>query len=211
MVLNNMKKYLKNLSIFGFPTKGGANDVLVTIRDTLVDTSGNAITKMIIGGTGTSNSIYNCNPFSHFANASSSSNSSLLTTETPSTVSTSTSQFMFGKGTTPVTEDDYCLDNPITSGITIPSTDVFSYSQKYSLSEDGNTMTRTVTLNFAIQNTTTADITITEIGFYEPVLTGSSAKELVMMHRELFDAPVVLVPSAYGTFEFEFVFTNSVA
>ena len=196
MVLNNMKKYLKNLSIFGFPTKGGSTDTIVTIKDTLVNTAGNAVTKMIIGGTGTSNSIYNTNPFSYFVH-SSSSTTSLLTTETPSTVNTGRSQFMFGKGTTPVTEDDYCLDNPITSGITIPSSDVFNYSQKYALSEDGNSITRTVTLDFAIQNTTISDITITEIGFYEPVLTGSSDEELVMMHRELFDSPIVLSPSAY--------------
>lgn len=85
----------------------------------------------------------------------------------------------FGSGTTPPQKTDYKLGNYITTGLT--------YSGNNTNKTDG-------VANWVqtVQNTSTAQITITEVGLF--------AKYNILLTRTVLDTPVVLQPNEVKTF-----------
>lgn len=71
-----------------------------------------------------------------------------------------TDGYAFGTGTTPATEDDYCMEALITSGISLSAT-----PQRQS-NFDAETRTYTIYYDFTINNTSSDDVTISELGMY---------------------------------------------
>lgn len=91
----------------------------------------------------------------------------------------------FGSGTTPPQKTDYKLENHITTGLT--------YSGNNTNQTDG--ITKWVQ---TVQNTSTAQITITEVGLFSKYDTADFATFLLT--RTVLDTPVVLQPNEVKTF-----------
>ena len=91
----------------------------------------------------------------------------------------------FGSGTTPPQKTDYKLENYITTGLT--------YSGNNTNKTDG-------VANWVqtVQNTSTAQITITEVGLFSKY--GSSGFNTFLLTRTVLDTPVVLQPNEVKTF-----------
>lgn len=193
MILNNMKKILKLAHTLGgnFNTQSTSKYVTMTLNEPLMTVTGADATTLKVGGYYT----YNCitYPLSYFMTGS------LATSE--SGVTSSVTSVMFGTGNTPVTEEDYCLEAPIKSGLSCTSCTV---EHDFVFSEDGNTLTKTVSVVMLIKNTSSDSMTINEAGFYE-VIKGSSNYP-VMLHREVFASPVTIEAGVTATFNFNFEF-----
>lgn len=101
----------------------------------------------------------------------------------------------FGSGSTPATKDDYTLESPITSGLSITNPSALTWV------DNGNGK-YTATASYVVQNTTDAEINIYEIGVFSSVNTyylGSSNNSsnqffLVLMERTVLDVPIVIAP-----------------
>lgn len=91
---------------------------------------------------------------------------------------------VFGSGTTPPQKTDYKLENHITTGLT--------YSGNNTNLVDG--VAHWVQ---TVQNTSTAQITITEVGLFTGGGTGYST---FLLTRTVLDTPVVLQPNEVKTF-----------
>lgn len=111
----------------------------------------------------------------------------------------------FGTGTTPVTEDDYKLEAQITSGLSLVTAET-SVTNNIYLNEDKTEMTRVSIVRACVKNTTGDSLTIGEIGFLQPPKGTTSGA--VMIHREVFETPVIVEAGAIATFEFTFTFKN---
>lgn len=92
----------------------------------------------------------------------------------------------FGSGTTPPQKTDYKLENHITTGLT--------YSGNNTNKTDG-------VANWVqtVQNTSTAQITITEVGLFSKY-SDSDGFNTFLLTRTVLDTPVVLQPSEVKTF-----------
>lgn len=92
----------------------------------------------------------------------------------------------FGSGTTPPQKTDYKLENYITTGLT--------YSGNNTNKTDG-------VANWVqtVQNTSTAQITITEVGLFSKYVE-SDAYNTFLLTRTVLDTPVVLQPNEVKTF-----------
>ena len=89
----------------------------------------------------------------------------------------------FGTGTTPPKVTDYCLENPITSGLTVTSPSVAAYNQTDEYGE------YTVTFGVTAANT----VTITEIGLKcNSYFYSKDDQKVVMVDRTVLDAPVTI-------------------
>lgn len=109
---------------------------------------------------------------------------------------TSSGCIIIGSGTTPPTVDDYKLESQITSGIT------GSIASKFS---DEGLLVFTLTLN----NTSSADITIGEVGYAAGVPTSSSSSgAAALLERTVLDEPITIPAGGVGqilyTFGLEF-------
>lgn len=91
---------------------------------------------------------------------------------------------VFGSGTTPPQMTDYKIENHITTGLT--------YSGNNTTTAD-----RIVSWVETVQNTSTAQITITEVGLFA---TYSQGNMLCLLTRTVLDTPVVLQPNEVKTF-----------
>ena len=99
----------------------------------------------------------------------------------------------FGSGSTPPTEDDYCLDVPITTGLSITNGTL--------MSEDKGDGKYIFQANYTVYNTTTEEITIREIGYFGEIGRGSGSKyyySYALFERTVLDEPIVIAP---GTFK----------
>lgn len=92
----------------------------------------------------------------------------------------------FGSGTTPPQKTDYKLENYITTGLT--------YSGNNTNQTDG-----VVNWVQTVQNTSTAQITITEVGLFS-TYDNSGACQIILLTRTVLDTPVVLQPNEVKTF-----------
>lgn len=92
----------------------------------------------------------------------------------------------FGSGTTPPQKTDYKLENYITTGLT--------YSGNNTNETDG-----IVKWVQTVQNTSTAQITITEVGLFSKY-DQSEGFSTVLLTRTVLDTPVVLQPNEVKTF-----------
>lgn len=93
----------------------------------------------------------------------------------------------FGSGTTPPQKTDYKLENYITTGLT--------YS-------GNNTNTTNEVANWVqtVQNTSTAQITITEVGLFSRYESSGQNFTVYLLTRTVLDTPVVLQPNEVKTF-----------
>lgn len=91
----------------------------------------------------------------------------------------------FGSGATPATQYDYKLETPITSGLSIVN------PSQYSFNDNGNGQW-TFSASYVVTNTTTAEITIREIGIVTAVNTDSSTYYPVLMERTVLDEPITI-------------------
>lgn len=91
----------------------------------------------------------------------------------------------FGSGTTPPQKTDYKLENYITTGLT--------YSGDNTNQKDG-----IVNWVQTVQNTSTAQITITEVGLFSKY--GKGDYNTFLLTRTVLDTPVVLQPNEVKTF-----------
>lgn len=93
----------------------------------------------------------------------------------------------FGSGTTPPQKTDYKLENHITTGLT--------YSGNNTNQTDG-----IVNWVQTVQNTSTAQITITEVGLFSSLNYTDAGNKTVLLTRTVLDTPVVLQPNEVKTF-----------
>ena len=93
----------------------------------------------------------------------------------------------FGSGTTPPQKTDYKLENYITTGLT--------YSGNNTNITDG-------VANWVqtVQNTSTAQITITEVGLFSRDSYSGQNYTVFLLTRTVLDTPVVLQPNEVKTF-----------
>ena len=91
----------------------------------------------------------------------------------------------FGTGTATATYEDYVLNSPITSGLSIVSASGL-LTQKTIL--DGTHLK--TTRDFTVSNTSASPITLNEFGVFL-----SDGSKLYLVYREVFDMPIVLNPS----------------
>lgn len=93
----------------------------------------------------------------------------------------------FGSGTTPPQKTDYKLENYITTGLT--------YSGNNTQLTDG-------VANWVqtVQNTSTAQITITEVGLFSKNSHTGQNYTVFLLTRTVLDTPVVLQPNEVKTF-----------
>lgn len=93
----------------------------------------------------------------------------------------------FGSGTTPPQKTDYKLENYITTGLT--------YSGNNTNLTDG-------VANWVqtVQNTSTAQITITEVGLFSKNPDTGKNYTVFLLTRTVLDTPVVLQPNEVKTF-----------
>lgn len=93
----------------------------------------------------------------------------------------------FGSGTTPPQKTDYKLENYITTGLT--------YSGNNTNQTDG-------IANWVqtVQNTSTAQITITEVGLFSRFTGTARPYSTLLLTRTVLDTPVVLQPNEVKTF-----------
>ena len=107
-----------------------------------------------------------------------------------------------GSGTTPVTDDDYKLDVPITTLTAVSATT----SCKSADTGDALSPT-TFTITTTYRNDTEAPVTVNEIGIMIPVGykysgSGTSANALssCLIYREVLETPVTIEPNQLRTF-----------
>ena len=87
----------------------------------------------------------------------------------------------FGTGTTPAKVTDYCLENPITSGLTVitPSATTYNRTEKY----------EEYTVTFGVTSTNT--VTISEIGLKcNPSYTTPNNQMVAMVDRTVLENPI---------------------
>lgn len=98
----------------------------------------------------------------------------------------------FGSGSTPASPDDYTLESPIISGLTITNT-----NQLYLYNEDENGSVE-LTGTFLLQNTSDAEINISEMGIITAFGSGISSGTIqflpVLMERTVLPEPVSIQP-----------------
>ena len=107
-----------------------------------------------------------------------------------------------GSGTTPVTDDDYKLDAPITTLTAVSATT----SCKTADTEEVLSPT-TFTITTTYRNSTEAPVTVNEIGIMIPVGykysgsgTMSNALSSCLIYREVLETPVTIEPGQLRTF-----------
>lgn len=93
----------------------------------------------------------------------------------------------FGSGTTPPQKTDYKLENYITTGLT--------YSGNNTNQADG-----VVNWVQTVQNTSTEQITITEVGLFSRSYETGKDYTVFLLTRTVLDTPVVLQPKEVKTF-----------
>ena len=118
----------------------------------------------------------------------------VLVTSTSQTLIYSSSAVTFGigvgSGSTAVTYDDYNLETPITSGITLVAASGTLISQTEVDSAHHVKSQR----NYTINNSSNSNITISEFGIYLP-FNDASNPSICLAYREVLDSPVTLAPS----------------
>jgi hypothetical protein len=98
----------------------------------------------------------------------------------PTTTTTTASRgVFFGTGKTPATAEDYTLESPITSGVSVTN------PQGIAVKDNGEVMSLYAT--YALKNVTATDIEISEIG-----VVSHLQQNHVLMERTVLDEPVVI-------------------
>ena len=106
----------------------------------------------------------------------------------------------FGAGSTPATRDDYTLESPITSGLSISTTNKV-------ISNDGNGK-YTVSAFYVVKNTTSEDLNIYEMGCFTPIMKASSEYYAVMMDRTVLSEPITIKAGETKVVTYSIVFNH---
>ena len=195
MILKNMTNYLKNCQLLmsGGQLYGSATEMDLYPLTTTKNTN---------------YSNFNTIQGKAYAPFNASTTLTLNTNQTTgSSIVDNKTYICFGTGTTPVTENDYKLEAQITSGLSLVTAET-SITNNIYLNDDKTEMTRVAIVRACVKNTTGDSLTIGEIGFLQtPRNTTSGA---VMIHREVFENPVIIEAGAVATFEFTFTFKNAI-
>lgn len=113
--------------------------------------------------------------------------------------SASSTGIHFGRGTTAPTEEDYALESLITSGLSI------SVSSSHSLDGSGNPALQ---LDITVTNTSSADITVGEIGYAQSLHAStaqgstSNAYRVCLLDRTVLDSPVTIPAGGYAVIRY---------
>ena len=94
--------------------------------------------------------------------------------------------FGVGSGRTAVSMDDYELASPITSGV--------------SIARVATTSTVGITCNVVVNNTGNSDVSVSEIGLYDRIVTNTN-DHTVLVARAVLDNPVVIPAGESKTFD----------
>lgn len=105
---------------------------------------------------------------------------------------TSEAGIRFGRGSTPPMENDYALEDLITSGLTASASKVIAPDGSYA---EGA---------YVLMNTSDADITINEIGYFGKVAESSSSNRghCVLMERTVLSEPITLPPGGTASISY---------
>lgn len=204
MILNNMINYTKNLALLG---GASLRKAYIAPPYPIKTYGGTDVGKFCIGSGDDSYYFENTQLFSWEGSA-------YLTLKTDTTASHGSRYpfIMFGTGTTPATTEDYKLESLITSGISLFASDT---SQNISFDEELLEITRKVNITATIKNTSSEDITITEVGLANNVYTNSgyyresNTCALMLIYREVLETAVTIPAGGYRSFNFEFTFTHT--
>lgn len=90
----------------------------------------------------------------------------------------------FGTGTTPAAKADYCLESPITSGLTVPSA-----AADLIISQAGDGV-YTAEATYTLTNTTSETINISEVGVFTTIGKGTAEWYPVLMRRDVLTKPI---------------------
>ncbi len=110
-----------------------------------------------------------------------------------------------GSGTTPATPEDYTLESQITSGISA------SMTTERGLDNSGNPYTQ---YTITISNTSAADVTIGEIGWFQAVScysqSGSTTQSVdaVMFDRTVLSSPVTISAGGFKALRYTLTATD---
>lgn len=104
----------------------------------------------------------------------------------------------FGSGSTPVTYDDYNLETPITSGLSVVSQ---NGTLTQPTSYDNATHHISSKRSFTVNNSSASPITVSEFGIF--VNAGASTGDYAMIYREVLATPITLNPSESAIITFE--------
>jgi hypothetical protein len=114
----------------------------------------------------------------------------------------------FGAGSTPVTKNDYKLDSPITSGLSITNPNIDGNSDLWSVS-DGKYV---YTVTYTVKNTSDSEINIWEIGVFgevtEQTITSYPA-HTVLFERTVFSEPVTIAPGQIKVITYKLTFNQT--
>lgn len=94
---------------------------------------------------------------------------------------------VIGKGTTPATLDDYCLEWLITSGMTA--------SNSRGIDENGNPYTLITLTNITDKAITVGEIGVVGYGYYQ---AGSSSPKHILLDRTVLESPITIEPGGVG-------------
>ena len=120
-----------------------------------------------------------------------------------SSSSLNTTGIRFGSGSTAPTKEDYTLESPIESGLTVTN-------GAYRI-EDGGDGKHTFTKEAVLRNTTESDIVIREIGVFGVSVTGTNApfsNHLVLLRRDVLSSPVVIAPGESKLVSYKMTFNQ---
>ena len=106
-----------------------------------------------------------------------------------------------GSGSTPPAESDYALEQPITSGLTATSPSItVNYDAAGNPYKD---------ILLTLSNTTSSDITITEVGYYVRMVywdtqgVTTNNKMAFMIDRTLLDSPLTIPANGAGVLKYQ--------
>ena len=120
--------------------------------------------------------------------------------------SITSSGIILGVGNTPATENDYTLENPITSGFTASTP-----SATKGVDNNGNPY---LEYAFTVTNTGSSDLTIKEIGYIQSAyvgttLNGSSSVGRLLLDRTVLETPVTIPSGEYAAIKYKFMLNMS--
>ena len=91
---------------------------------------------------------------------------------------------LFGAGTAPATVQDYKLDAPITTGLSIIFPNNLTYAKGNSFED--------VAVTYGVTNTSSSEITISEIGLVATIYISGNLYESILVDRTVLDTPVTI-------------------
>lgn len=91
---------------------------------------------------------------------------------------------LFGAGTSPATTQDYKLDTPITTGLSIVFPKSLTYAKGASFED--------VAVTYGVTNISSSEITIAEIGLIVAMLDAESLYDNFLVDRTVLDTPVTI-------------------